>query len=62
MAKTPYAHLGSFGDFVEVAKAQKPLFPIFGFTAQQELLADARLERSWRADGVGRSLKPWARR
>lgn len=70
----PPSDLGSFGDLVEIAKAQKPLFPIappgeetrrrawevFGFTAQRELPADARLERSWRADGVDGEEVSWS--
>ena len=74
MTKTLYAHLGSFGDLVEVAKAQKPLFPVappgektqrsawevFGFTAHGEQPMDARLERSWRADGVDGEEVSWS--
>jgi dienelactone hydrolase len=74
MTQPPYAHLGSFGAFVDVAKAQKPLFPVappgqttrrdawevFGFTAHGEQPGDARLERSWGADGVDGEEVSWS--
>jgi len=74
MAKPPYAHLGSFGALVDLAKAHKPLFPIaspgektqraawevFGFTAQGERPGDVRVERSWRADGVDGEEVSWS--
>lgn len=74
MAKTPRPHLGSFSDLVDIAKAQKPLFPVappgeetrrsawevFGFTAHGEQPIDARLERSWRADGVDGEEVSWS--
>jgi hypothetical protein len=74
MPQPPYAHLGSFGGLVDTAKAQKPLFPIappgeetrrsawecFGFTAQAEQPVGARLERSWRIDGVDGEEISWS--
>jgi dienelactone hydrolase len=74
MAQLTYAHLGSFSGLVDVAKAQKPLFPIappceetrrkawecFGFTAQKDQPVDTRLERSWRADGVDGEEISWS--
>ena len=74
MPQPPYAHLGSFGGLVDTAKAQKPLFPIappgeearrsawecFGFTAQEEQPVGARLERSWRIDGVDGEEISWS--
>lgn len=74
MTEPPYAHLGSFGAFVDVAKTQRPLFPaappgratrknaweVFQFTAHGEQPGDARLERSWRADGVDGEEVSWS--
>lgn len=74
ITQPPPTHLGSFAAFVDMAKAQKPLFPVappgestrrsawevFEFTAHGEQPGDARVERSWRADGVDGEEVSWS--
>jgi dienelactone hydrolase len=69
-----YAHLGPFSDFVDVARALKPLFPapasgeetrksareILGFTFNGERPGEPRVERSWQADGVDGEEISWS--
>lgn len=69
-----YQHLGGFSDWVAVARARQPLFPlappgpetrrkareILGFSLGDEHPRDVRLETQWTADGIHGEEISWS--